>query len=93
MLDVFKNQKVMLVLAGAAGTIVGEKILKSSKTRELAVKGIAKGMMLCDDAREEITNMKEEAEDICHEARMKAREERNGAPEEEPEEKQTEQEA
>ena len=50
-----------LVLAGAAGAIIGGKILKSPKTRELAVNGLAKGMMLRDDAKEELTNIKEEA--------------------------------
>ena len=73
MSGLFKNEKFWLVLAGAAGAIIGGKILKSPKTRELVVNGLAKGMMLRDDAKAELTNMKEEAEDICYEARQKAK--------------------
>ena len=76
MSGLFKNEKLWLVLAGAAGAIIGGKILKSPKTRELAVNGLAKGMMLRDDAKEELTNIKEEAEDICYEAHQKAKNEK-----------------
>ena len=69
----FKNEKLWLVLAGAAGAVIGGKILRSPKTRELAVNGLAKGMKLRDDAKEELTNIKEEAEDICYEAHQKAK--------------------
>ncbi len=72
MTGLFKNEKFWLVAAGAAGAIIGGKILKSPKTRELAVKGLAKGMMFQNDAKETFANMKEEAEDICYEARQKA---------------------
>ena len=58
MSGLFKNEKFWLVLAGAAGAIIGGKILKSPKTRELAVNGLAKGMMLRDDAKAELTSLK-----------------------------------
>ncbi len=72
MLNLFKNKNFWCVVAGAAGVIVGKKILTSPKTRELTVNGIAKGMKLQNDAKEAIQNMKDEAADICYDARTEA---------------------
>jgi len=49
---------------------LGVKALKSDKTRDLCVKGIAKGMKLQKDAQETFQNMKEEASDICFDAKQ-----------------------
>ena len=38
MKNIFKNEKFWLVAAGAAGVIVGKKIITAKKTRQLAVK-------------------------------------------------------
>lgn len=65
-------KKFWLAAAGAVGTIIGGKILKSPTTRKLAVQGLAKGMMIQGDAKEALQNMKDEAEDICYEARQEA---------------------
>ena len=72
MFGFLRNEKFWLVAAGVAGTIVGGKILKSPTTRKLAVQGLAKGMMIQGDAKEALQNMKDEAEDICYEARQEA---------------------
>ena len=72
MKNIFKNEKFCLVLAGAVGAIVGEKVLKAKKTRELAVSGLAKGMKLTHDAQETFQSMKDEAEDLCYEAKEQA---------------------
>lgn len=72
MKNFFKNQKFWLVVAGAAGAIIGEKVLTAKKTRELAVSGIAKGMKLTHDAKTVFQNMKDEAEDMCYEAKEQA---------------------
>lgn len=72
MKNIFKNEKFWLVVAGAAGTIVGKKVITAKKTRELAVKGLAKGMKFTDDAKTAFRNMKDEAQDICYEAKEKA---------------------
>ena len=45
MKNIFKNEKFWLVAAGAAGVIVGKKIITAKKTRQLAVTGLAKGMV------------------------------------------------
>lgn len=69
---IFKNEKLWLVVAGAAGALIGKKVLTSRKTRELAVTGLAKGMKLSNDAKASFQNMKDEAEDICYEAKEQA---------------------
>lgn len=70
--NLFKNKTFWLVVAGAAGAIVGEKVLTSKKTRELVVSGMAKGMKLTNDAKAVFQNMKDEAEDMCYEAKEQA---------------------
>lgn len=72
MLGIFKNQKFWCVVAGAAGVIAGEKLVKSKKAREVAVNGLAKGMKLKYDAEEAFQSIKDEAEDVCYDARRKA---------------------
>lgn len=69
---IFKNEKLWCAVAGAAGAIIGGKILKSKKTRELAVSGLAKSMKLSHDAKAAFQDMKDEAEDLCYEAKEQA---------------------
>lgn len=52
MKNLFKNQKFLFALGGAAAVIAGRKIITAKKTRELAVSGLAKGMKLTHDAKE-----------------------------------------
>ena len=59
MKNIFKNEKFWLVAAGAAGVIVGKKIITAKKTRQLAVTGLAKGMKLTSDAKSAFQSMKE----------------------------------
>lgn len=57
------------------GTAVGMgalAFLKTKKARELAVKGVAGSMLLKDKVMENVANIKEEAEDICAEAKLMA---------------------
>ena len=68
----FKNEKFMYMLAGAAAVVVGGKIVKADCTRKAAVNSIAKGMKIRDDAKCALQNMKDEAEDICYDAKLKA---------------------
>lgn len=72
MLKVFKNEKLWCAVAGAAAVIVGKKILKADKTRSHAVTGLAKGMKLQKDAKAAFQNMKDEASDICYDAKTEA---------------------
>ncbi|MCM1529821.1 MAG: hypothetical protein NC093_07480 [Alistipes sp.] len=72
MKNFWKNEKLWCAIAGAATVIIGKKVLTSKKTRELAVSGLAKGMKLQNDAKEAFQNMKDEAADICYDAKAEA---------------------
>lgn len=72
MTNIFKNKYFLSALGGAAAVIVGKKIITAKKTRELAVTGLAKGMKFTHDAKETFQNMKDEAADLCYDAKAKA---------------------
>ena len=57
----YKNEKVLSFIGGAAAVIVGSKILKMPKTRELCVKGIAGGITAKNNVSAAIQNIKEDA--------------------------------
>jgi len=67
-----KNDKFLYFIGGIAAATLGVKALKSDKTRGLCVKGLAKGMKLQKDAQETFQNMKEDASDICFDAKQQA---------------------
>lgn len=71
-MDFLKNEKTLCFLGGLAATVVGGKVLKWDKTRKACVKSLAKGMKFQQDAKEVFQNMKEEAEDICYDAKQEA---------------------
>ncbi len=68
----FNRNMLLSFAAGMAATVVGSKVLKSPKTRELIVSGMAKGIKLQHDAQEALQNMREEAEDLVVEATLEA---------------------
>lgn len=70
-----KNEKTLCFLGGAVAAFASMKLARSEKTRTICVKGLAKGMKLQQDAKVTLQNMKEEAQDICYDAKQKA----NGA--------------
>jgi hypothetical protein len=72
--EIIKNEKVLCFVGGVVAATYGVKVLKSEKTRKACVKGLAKCMKLQKDAQEVIKNMKDEAEDICYDAKLEAEE-------------------
>lgn len=72
MLGFIRNTKVLCALGGAAAVIIGQKIASSKITRQLAVTGLAKGMKLSHDVKEAFQSMKDDAADICYDAREEA---------------------
>lgn len=72
MFDWFEKEKAIIFGAGVVAGLVGLKIAKCPKARAYAVKGLAKGMQAKDAVMEEVTNMRQEAEDICSEAKVMA---------------------
>ena len=72
MTNLFKNKSILCALGGAAAVIVGKKILTAKKTRELAVSGLAHGMKFTHDAKEKFQDLKDEAADLCYDAKAQA---------------------
>ena len=72
MANILKNEKLLCALGGAAAVILGKKVITSPKARECAVKGLAKGMKLQSDARAAYQSMKDEAQDLCYDAKVEA---------------------
>ncbi len=70
--DCLKNEKLLCFVGGVVAATYGVKVLKSDKTRKTCVKGLAKCMKLQKDARVTLQNMKDEAEDICYDAKQEA---------------------
>lgn len=68
-LDCIKNEKFLWFVSGAAALILGKKVLKSESARKACVKTMAKAMKLQSEAQEAFQNMKEDAEDICFDAK------------------------
>ena len=67
-----KNKKIAYFVGGIVTALVGTKILKSKKTRALCVSGLAKGMKLQKDAEAVFQSMKEDAQDICYDAKVES---------------------
>jgi hypothetical protein len=67
-----RSAKVLSFIGGMAAAVVGTKILKSDLVRKGAVKALAKGMKLQQDAMSAFEAMKEEAQDLCYEAKKQA---------------------
>ena len=72
MKNFLKNEKLWCVVAGAAAVIVGKKVFTSPKTRSVAVTGLAKGMKLQKDAKAKFQSMKDDAADLCYDAKAEA---------------------
>ncbi len=72
MLKFITKQHKLIFAAGAATGLAVLGLLKTRKARDLAVKGVAGSIMLKDKVLETAANIKEEADDICAEARMVA---------------------
>ncbi len=75
LLDCIKNEKVLCFVGGVLAATYGVKAVKSEKTRKVCVSGLAKCIKLQNDAQEAFKNMKEEAEDICYDAKKEAKSE------------------
>lgn len=70
--ECLKSDKFAWFVGGAAAVIFGKKFVKCDKTRKAAVSTMAKAMKLQSDAKEVFENMKEDAQDLCFDAKKEA---------------------
>ena len=57
------------------GILFYTQIATSEKVRSMCVSGLAKGMKFQQEAKETLQNMREEAEDMCYEAKSQLNDE------------------
>lgn len=71
MKEIMKNKQLWTFIGGVVAALAGTKLVKSEKARELAVKGLANGMKLRDDATAAYETICEDAKDLCSEAKAR----------------------
>lgn len=76
--NILKNEKAMIFLGGVAAGTLGVKVLKSKAAKKLYVTTLANGMKIQQDAQQLFETMKEDAEDLCFEARKEVSSESEG---------------
>lgn len=69
----YKNGKIWAFVGGVAAAGAGAALSTSSKVRQLAVKGVAQGILLKEGAQETVQSIKDDAEDVAAEARQDAK--------------------
>lgn len=75
-LDRIVEHKSLLIFAGGAvAAIVGKQILESEATKKFCINTAVKVMQMRDEAEETFQNIKENAEDIHHDAKEKTKKE------------------
>lgn len=73
MKDYFTKNNVGIFALGFAAATLGVKALKSKSARNVAVKTLAQGMKIQDDAKECYENIKDEATDIAYDAKIESK--------------------
>ncbi len=68
------GERKAIFVAGAATGLAVFSFLKTKKARDIAVKSVAGTIILKEKIMENVANIREEAEDICVDARIAARE-------------------
>ena len=71
----YQNPKILCFAGGVAAPLVGGQVGQWPKAREVCVGGMGEGLELPEGARGARQNMKEDAQDLCAEAKQKAAQE------------------
>lgn len=77
MKNILKNEKALLFVGGVLTGTLGLKALKSKTAKKLCVNTLANGMKMQQEAQNLFQTMKEDAEDMCYEAREAAEAEKD----------------
>jgi hypothetical protein len=70
---ILESGSLLAFVGGAAAALIAPRLLKSACVRKAAVSAVAKGMQLQNDARCAFEEIREDAQDIYHEAKEQAR--------------------
>lgn len=71
-MNILANKKVLSFVGGLATSLVVGKVLKSKAVHDCAVKTMASAINLKKDLNGKYESIKEDAEDLAHEARVEA---------------------
>ena len=71
MKDLLKNKTLLSFVGGVVATVAGTRFVKSDCARKMAVKSIASGMQVKDNAMATYDTIVEDAKDIYEEAKNK----------------------
>lgn len=69
MKDLLKNKAVLSFVGGVVATVATTQFVKSDTAKKVAVRSLASGMKLKDDAVATYETIKEDAQDIYNEAK------------------------
>lgn len=69
------NKKVLTFIGGAVASTVVGKVLKTEAVHKTAVNTLSQAMQFKDKAVKGYEKMKEEAQDLAYEAKLKAKQE------------------
>lgn len=73
--QLYEHKNILLFAGGIAAAIIGKKLLESKTVKEGAINTMASLMTVQKEAEETFQNIKEDAEDICHDAEEKNKKE------------------
>ena len=73
MKNILENNKLTFFIGGIMAATLGVKALKSKYAHEFFVSTLASGMKLQDDAKVMYENIKEDAVDLCYEAKLESK--------------------
>ncbi len=65
--ECYNRDHLWFFVGGIAAAVAGKAVAKSDSVRKLAVKGMASGMKLQQDAAYKLETMKEDAQDLVQE--------------------------
>lgn len=71
-LDCLKNEKFLYFVGGIAAATLGVKAITSQTARKACVTGLARGMKIHREAQAAFQTMKEDAQDLCYDAKVEA---------------------
>lgn len=71
-LDCLKNEKFLYFVGGIAAATLGVKAITSQTARKACVTGLARGMKIHREAQAAFQTMKEDAQDLCYDAKIEA---------------------
>jgi hypothetical protein len=69
---ILNASRIAAFIGGAAAAVIAPRVVSSGRVRKAAVYAVAKGMRLQEDAARVFEGIREDAQDVYHEAKERA---------------------